>query len=48
MCKKEMIKYILKNAKKNDMIIIYYNPNNLKSWLEKQSDNYIEELYEMI
>lgn len=47
MTKKDMIKYILKNAKKNNMIIVY-NPNNLKAWLEKQTDDYIQELYEMI
>lgn len=47
MKKQEKINYILKNAKNRSDIIIY-NPNNLKNWLEKQTDDYIDELYEMI
>lgn len=47
MTKKEKINYILKNAKNNENITIYFQ-NDLKEWLENQTDAYIDELFEIV
>lgn len=47
MTKKQKINYILKNAKNNENIIVYF-PKDLKNWLENQTDAYIDDLFEMI
>lgn len=47
MLKKDKVNYIIKNIKNNNTIIVYI-PENLENWLNKQSDDFINSLYELI